>query len=114
MLKFFGGVTTAPDQTTPKASDQRNPFDFFTPARKGSTTAPNSGGASAQGSVPGSSAGTPSGGVTPALRASLSTQSIPTAARGGVDPPATPGGTGASTPQTPGGARSQPTTGASF
>ncbi|BGP40423.1 Serine/threonine-protein kinase [Rhodotorula kratochvilovae] len=115
MLKFFGGVSTAPDQTTPKASDQRNPFDFFTPSRKGSTAAPASStaGTSAQGSsAPGSAVGTPSGSGTPALRASLSAQSVPAAARGGggVDPPATPGGTGASTPQTPGGVRSQPTT----
>ncbi|GAA5894301.1 uncharacterized protein JCM6883_003779 [Sporobolomyces salmoneus] len=40
MLKgFFGGVSQAQDQTTPKASEQRNPFDLLssiTPSRRAS------------------------------------------------------------------------------
>ncbi|GAA6001404.1 uncharacterized protein JCM10292_006236 [Rhodotorula paludigena] len=104
VLKFFGGGGSAPDQTTPKASDQRNPFDFLSPARKGSTAQPSPAGAASQreqgsSSGSGSAGATPSGSQTPSLRASHSYQGEPT----------TPG---ASIPPTPGGSRAQATTGA--
>ncbi|GAA5921782.1 hypothetical protein JCM3775_001818 [Rhodotorula graminis] len=118
MLKFFGGVSSAPDQTTPKASDQRNPFDFFTPSsRKGSVA--NQGGhlaPTASGGSSGTATAVPSGQATPAQRTSVSTPGVgsPAAASsssgGASEPPATPG----AVPPTPGGTvRSQPTTGAS-
>ena len=125
MLKFFGGVSSAPDQTTPKASDQRNPFDFFTPSsRKGSVA--NQGSLATSGGSSGTATAVPSGQATPAQRTSVSTPGVgaPAAASssssssssngGGAAPadqlPATPG----AVPPTPGGTvRSQPTTGAS-
>ncbi|GAA6060491.1 hypothetical protein JCM10212_007122 [Sporobolomyces blumeae] len=100
MLKgFFGGVSQPQDQTTPKASDQRNPFDSLaapslTPAqsRRGSTQA---------------------GIKTPTLRPSLSytgqSQSpsgFSTPGAGSSDGLTTPGAT---VPGTPGG-RALPTT----
>jgi len=92
MLKgFFGGVSSQggpTDQTTPKASDQRNPFDLLTPSsRRTSTT--NTGTSS-------SSRMSYSGSTTP----SSSDQS------GLITP-------GASVPGTPGG-RALPTTGQSL
>lgn len=131
MLKFFGGVSSAPDQTTPKASDQRNPFEFFSPSSRKGSVANAHPAAGSSGPSSGTVTATPSGSATPAQRQSVSTPGLgsPSSATapagsaqaagaggaGGValdpPPPTTPGSTGA--PQTPGGAvRSQPTTGA--
>ncbi|GAA5910600.1 hypothetical protein JCM8208_007445 [Rhodotorula glutinis] len=113
MLKFFGGVSSAPDQTTPKASDQRNPFDFFTPSsRKGSLANPQQGQGATSGGSSGTATAVPSGQATPAQRSSVSTPGVgPPAVSssngGAAEPPATPG----AVPPTPGGTvRSQPTT----
>ncbi|CDR40483.1 RHTO0S05e04038g1_1 [Rhodotorula toruloides] len=102
MLKFFGGVSQPQDQTTPKASDQRNPFDFLSPAsrRPSSQQTP----AAAQGSrTPvGQRASSSQGHNSP-----TGSSSQPHSAQSLTPQPPTPG---ASTPVTPGGTRSQPTT----
>ncbi|GAA5992616.1 hypothetical protein JCM5350_003674 [Sporobolomyces pararoseus] len=102
MLKgFFGGVSSPQDQTTPKASEQRNPFDLLssiTPSRRQSQST-TGGTATSQPlktptlqprlSYTGSGSSTPGGGNN---------------SDGGLTTP------GASVPGTPGG-RALPTTG---
>ncbi|GAA5832519.1 hypothetical protein JCM3766R1_003110 [Sporobolomyces carnicolor] len=105
MLKgFFGGVSQAQDQTTPKASEQRNPFDLLssiTPSRRASQATSPAATAAASPSQPLK---------TPTLqpRTSYSGATTPGAnSDGGLTTP------GASVPGTPGG-RALPTTGKAF
>ncbi|GAA5913655.1 hypothetical protein JCM5296_007275 [Sporobolomyces johnsonii] len=118
MLKgFFGGVSQAQDQTTPKASDQRNPFDFLsavTPSRKPSSAGTATSPASSHLHSQSHSHSVPPGTRTPTLRPSHSYTGSSGASPGahngfgsaGSDGLITPG---ASTPVTPGG-RAPPTT----
>lgn len=101
MLKFFGGASHAQDQTTPKATDQRNPFDLL------GASATSSAASSRKASIaPATTPGAP-GARTP-VRPSLSHAASSTRSLGSNagSEPATPG-------VTPGGSsRAQPTTGA--
>ncbi|GAA5940929.1 uncharacterized protein JCM15063_000923 [Sporobolomyces koalae] len=101
MLKgFFGGVSQPQDQTTPKASEQRNPFDLLssiTPSRRASQ---------ATGTQPPPTPGQ-SGLKTPTLQPRVSYSSPNTPGGGSDGGLTTPG---ASVPGTPGG-RALPTTG---
>ncbi|TNY24744.1 hypothetical protein DMC30DRAFT_412982 [Rhodotorula diobovata] len=76
MLKFFGGVSSAPDQTTPKASDQRNPFEFFSPSSRKGSVANAHPAAGSSGPSSGTVTATPSGSATPAQRQSVSTPGL--------------------------------------
>ncbi|KWU47031.1 hypothetical protein RHOSPDRAFT_31164 [Rhodotorula sp. JG-1b] len=100
MLKFFGGASHAQDQTTPKATDQRNPFDLL------GASASSSAASSRKASIaPATTPGAP-GSRTP-VRPSLSHAASSTRSLGSNagSEPATPG-------VTPGGSsRAQPTTG---
>ncbi|GAA6000117.1 hypothetical protein JCM10207_006060, partial [Rhodosporidiobolus poonsookiae] len=115
MLKgFFGGVTSAQDQTTPKASDRANPFDFLsavTPSRKGSlasSTGPPPQQPQPQQTQPPQQGG--SGTRTPTLRPSPSYSGQLGASPGQGFFDASSSTSGTSTPVTPGGPRGQPTT----
>ncbi|GAA5828690.1 hypothetical protein JCM11251_005838 [Rhodosporidiobolus azoricus] len=123
MLRGFFSHSQPQDQTTPKASDQRNPFDFLaavTPSRKNSHTSSStpSSSSSLQPPAPSSSSIPSTGTSTPTLRPSASYSGSFSAAQGGgffgqqqqgagSTEPSTPGAV------TPGGVRSQPTTGQS-
>lgn len=103
MLKFFGGASHAQDQTTPKATDQRNPFDLLGAGASASSSAASSRKPSI---APATTPGAP-GARTP-VRPSLSHAASSTRSLGSNagSEPATPG-------VTPGGSsRAQPTTGA--
>ncbi|GAA5962503.1 hypothetical protein JCM8115_002099 [Rhodotorula mucilaginosa] len=105
MLKFFGGASHAQDQTTPKATDQRNPFDLL--GAGAGASASSSAASSRKASIaPATTPGAP-GARTP-VRPSLSHAASSTRSLGSNagSEPATPG-------VTPGGSsRAQPTTGA--
>ncbi|GAA5854217.1 hypothetical protein JCM8547_001738 [Rhodosporidiobolus lusitaniae] len=109
MLKgFFGSVSGPQDQTTPKASaDTRNPFDFIKNS-SASATSPAPPSAAASTSAAGGSR-TPTLKPSPSYSGSLGASPGQGffAANGASTEPSTPG---ASTPVTPGGVRSQPTT----
>lgn len=117
MFKLFGGVSSAPDQTTPKASAQPtpNPFDALPqPSSQSTSTPPHR-----TNSIASLAALLPSGARTPTVRQSVSQQQQRDSVGGGgggffsstAGPgDVTPGGLGAGpAPVTPGGL---PTTGA--
>ncbi|GAA5863291.1 hypothetical protein JCM3774_000844 [Rhodotorula dairenensis] len=103
MLKFFGGAGHAQDQTTPKATDQRNPFDLL--GANASSAASSRKASIASASTPTATTPGAPGARTP-VRPSLSHAASSTRSLGSNagSEPATPG-------VTPGGSsRAQPTT----